>query len=385
MDQPLRIALIAHVRHPIAQPFKGGMEAHAFQLCHWLTQAGHEVTLFASGDSDAPGALVPLMQEHYDRHYPWHRFHGTEVLTNLLDTAFASALPRLADFDVVHNNSLHRYPPRLSRRDRIPMVTSLHIPPFQALRQSVNDSAAPWCRFTVCSERQRDVWWPAGAPSSAHVLYNGIDTDSFTFQARGNGRALWAGRITPNKGTHLAVAAAARAGIGLSIHGMIEHADYFENEVRPHLTDEIRYEGHSDMQHLAREMAQASVLLFTPLWEEPFGLVAAEAMACGVPVAALANGATAEVIGRGGVVAAADTGEADTAEALATAIRQALTLDRRAVHDWATSRYGKRRMVENCVALYRTAMAQRDAPAGEVAFGQGDLPGGGVDLGRSAA
>ncbi|QIK42550.1 glycosyltransferase [Pontivivens nitratireducens] len=317
MDRPLRIALIAHVRHPIAQPFKGGMEAHAFQLCHWLTQTGHEVTLFASGDSDAPGALVPLMQEHYDRHYPWHRFHGTEVLTNLLDTAFAGALPRLADFDVVHNNSLHRYPPRLSRRDRIPMVTSLHIPPFQALRQSVNDSAAPWCRFTVCSERQRDVWWPAGAPSSAHVLYNGIDTDSFTFQPRGNGRALWAGRITPNKGTHLAVAAAA--------------------------------------------------------------------MACGVPVAALANGATEEVIGRGGVVAAAETGEADTAEALATAIRQALTLDRRAVHDWATSRYGKRRMVENCVALYRTAMAQRDAPAGDVAFGQGDLPGGGVDLGRSAA
>ncbi|MFD2740575.1 glycosyltransferase [Sulfitobacter aestuarii] len=365
----LKIALIAHIRHPIAEPFMGGMEAHSFQLAKSLSAAGHEVTLFATGDSKAAGRLFPLLEQHYDRRYPWHEFHGTEVLNALLDEAFGKLLPELAGFDVVHNNSLHRYPPRLSRRDRIPMVTSLHIPPFDALRRAVHASAAPWCRFTVCSQQQRAIWWPGGAPPEAHVLYNGIDLERFAFRPRGNGRGIWAGRITPTKGTHIAVAAARRAGIGLSIYGTIEHRDYFETEVKPLLGGDIRYEGHLETGELAEAMAAASVLLFTPLWQEPFGLVAAEAMACGVPVASLDNGASREIVGPGGALATEDT-----AEALAAAIEVALTRERRDVRRWAVSRYGQSAMIDSCLRLYGQAMQGVDAPAAPVAFEPSMLP-----------
>lgn len=355
--RPLNIALIAHIRHPIAEPFMGGMEAHSHQLARALTKAGHRVTLFASGDSEVDCDLHPLLPAHYDRTLPWHQYHGTAELTALLDDAYARALPHLRDFDVVHNNSLHRFPLEFARSAGVPMLTSLHIPPFKVLHSAVAQAAAPWCHFTVTSRTQRQTWWPEAAPPEAHVLYNGIDTDRFGFNTRGNGRAIWAGRITPSKGPHLAAAAAQRAGIGLSIWGSIEDADYFDTHLRPLLGEDIRYEGHACAAELAHEMAAASVLLFTPLWDEPFGLVAAEAMACGTPVASLGNGAAAEVIGAGGVIA-----YECTAQALALATRRALALDRGDVRRWAESRYSLERMTDRCLTLYDKVMEGMPIP-----------------------
>ena len=240
----MRIAVLSHIRHPIRPPFMGGMEAHSWHLAKGLEARGHDVTVFASGDSDPGLRLHPLIDEHYDRAYPWHDFHGTETLNRVVDAAFASALDALADFDVVHNNSLHRYPPRLARRDRVPMLSSMHVPPFDALRRAVHESAAPWSRFTVCSARQKGVWWPDGAPDEAHVVPNGIDLTDWPFRETGDGSAVWAGRITPTKGTALAAEAAHLAGIPLTIYGTIEHRDYFEDAVRPFLTGEVRYGGH---------------------------------------------------------------------------------------------------------------------------------------------
>ncbi|SEN52518.1 Glycosyltransferase involved in cell wall bisynthesis [Loktanella fryxellensis] len=354
----MRIAVVSHVRHPIAPPFMGGMEAHSWHLTAALVAAGHDVTLFASGDSAAAlpaGAkLFPILPEHYDRCFPWHDFHGTDVLNAHVDAGFARAARALVDgnFDVIHNNALHRYPPRLARVHRLPMVTSLHIPPFDALRRAVHESAAPWARFTVTSHRQLQIWWPDGSPPEAAVVHNGIDPSDWPYVPGGDGSAVWAGRITPNKGTHLAARAAALAGVALTIYGTIEDQGYFDRDIAPLLGEAIRYGGHLQGHDLAAAYGRASVLLFTPCWEEPFGLAAIEAMATGLPVAAIGNGAAQEIIGHAGIYAAQDR-----PQDLATALLRALTIDPAIPHARVLAHYTLRHMIDGYEDQYAAAIA----------------------------
>ncbi|MGR3486263.1 MAG: glycosyltransferase [Paracoccaceae bacterium] len=354
----MRIAVVSHVRHPIAPPFQGGMEAHSWHLVDALAKAGHDVTLFASGDSaDAlPRGvrLHPVLEEHYDRAFPWADHHGSRALNEHVDAGFARAAGALIDggFDVIHNNSLHRYPPRLAVAQGLATVTSLHVPPFDALRRAVEESAAPWARFTVTSARQKRVWWPEGAPEAASVAWNGIDPDLWPYAPGGDGSAVWAGRIAPNKGTHLAVAAARGAGVPLTVCGTIEDRGYFDATVRPYLGRCVTYAGHLSGADVAAVYAQASVLLFTPLWEEPFGLAAIEAMATGLPVAAIDNGAVREVIGDAGTFAPhGDLG------ALADALTAARRIPPARARARVLAHFTLERMIARYARTYRAAMA----------------------------
>ncbi|CAM3180205.1 glycosyltransferase [Paracoccus nototheniae] len=361
---------MAHCRHPIAPPFMGGMEAHAHQLVRALQARGHDVALVAAGDSRPGVPVIPLMDRHYNSAYPWHDFHGTKVLNDHLDDSHALALARLRDmdFDVIHNNTLHRYPPRLSRVARLPMVTSLHVPPFDALARAVRDSVAPWHPVTGCSGRHLAAYWPGGAPDDAHVVPNGIDLADWPFGATGNGEAVWAGRITPNKGTHLAIAAARRAGIALTLFGTIEDRGYYEAQVRPLLGADIRHGGHLPGADLAREYGRASVLLFTPQWDEPFGLTAIEAMACGTPVAAIAMGAVREVVGDAGCYARPDGSD------LHLALARAMQIPRVQPRQRVERYFSQDRMIAAYEGLYHSAIAGRKAPAPAVLFPPIELP-----------
>lgn len=360
----MRIAVISHIRHPIALPFRGGMEAHSYNLVRALRERGHDVTLFAAGDSDpGPGiALFPLVAEHYDRTFPWHKFHGTEALNAHLDAAFAAVLPVLREgrFDIIHNNSLHRFPPMMACRNRVPMVTSLHVPPFDGLRRAAHDCARPWSRFTVCSAHQRELWWPGSAPPEADVVWNGVDPLLWPFQPIGDGTAVWTGRITPTKGTAEAIAAARIAGTPLRIFGAIEHQDYFDTMVAPALGSSMEYGGFLRPEELAAEIGTASVALFTPCWDEPFGLSAVEAMLCGIPVAAFDRGAVREVVCDAGSIAP----PGDVAS-LAGSIRTAMSVSREAVRAFAVERYA----VENMIAAYEELYmhAQEGVAVGPIA------------------
>ena len=365
----MRVAVLAHPRHPIAPPFMGGMESHAWHLTRGLAARGHDVTLFAAGDSDGGVPLHPVCPVHYDAGWPGADWHGSDALNAHVDGLWAAALPAIRDggFDVVHNNTLHRYPPRLARAARVPMVTSLHVPPFDTLRRAVHDAPAPWHLTTVTSRVQMARWWDA-PPPSARVLHNGIDLADWPFARQGGGGAVWAGRITPNKGTALAARAARIAGVPLTIFGSVEDPGYFAAEVAPLLGGDVRHGGHLPGAALAAEMGRADVLMFTPMWDEPFGLTAIEAMACGLPVAAFGAGAVREVVGPCG--AFAPMGDAP---ALAAAIGAASALPRAACRARVEARFTLGRMLDGCEALYAEAAGAREADWPEISFSAREL------------
>ncbi|GBR09543.1 glycosyltransferase [Asaia siamensis] len=347
---PLRIALVAHPRHPIAEPFKGGMEAHSFHLAKGLIARGHDVTLFAAGDSDARFTIDPVLDVHYDRDFPWENARPDPRLYPVLDRAFASACPRIFSnaFDVVHNNSLHRFVMQGAKKSGLPCVTSLHVPPFEAIHGVVRDSLSPTHRATVTSQRQTLCWWPEGTPDTAEIVHNGIDLALWPWSGKRGNHALWCGRITPNKGPHHAIRAARQCGIGLRLFGVKEDDTYFDREIAPLLDEKIIYGGVLDGAGLAEQMREAALLLFTPCWDEPFGLVAVEAMASGLPVAAFDQGATREIIGE----EAGRFAPPDDPVALAAAILEALKIDRIIPRRRVEEYFSLSRMVDRYEALY---------------------------------
>ena len=352
----MRIALLAHVRQPIAEPFMGGMEAHSWHLAAGLMARGHDVVLFASGDSDPRFMLDPVLDEHYERTFRWAEHRGSAPLIAHVDAGYAGACDRIAagGFDVVHNNSLHRFPLQRAHADAVPTVTSLHVPPFDALHWFVKESAGPVHRLTVTSAGQLHAWWPNGSPAEASILYNGIDPAAWPFRTDGDGSAVWCGRITPNKGTHLAVEAAQRSGIALTLFGAIEEPEYWETLVKPAIGDGIRYGGHLHAAALASELSRASVFLFTPCWDEPFGLVAIEAMACGLPVASIDRGAAREVIAEAGAFA-----PPDDAAGLAEAIPSAMAICRHVPRRRVMELFTRDIWLDGCERLYGVVRGSR--------------------------
>ncbi|MCJ2043082.1 glycosyltransferase [Methylobacterium sp. J-078] len=348
----MRIALLAHLRHPVAPPFAGGMEAHAWALAEGLMARGHEVVLFAAGDSDPRFVIDPVIPVHHERSFPGLEHRGDAGLVAHLDAGYAAACDRIAagGFDVLHNNSLSRLPLERRRLAAVPTVTSLHVPPYDALRWFVRDSLVPGHRITVTSEAQRRLWWPEGAPPQMSVLHNGVDPDSWPYRERGDGGAVWSGRIAPIKGTHLAIAAARHAGLSLTLFGPIEDPEYWAARIAPQLGGPIRYGGHLSGKALADAVGRASVFLFTPCWDEPFGLVAIEAMACGVPVAGIDRGAAAEVIGEAGCLA-----PPDDVPALADALGEALAIPRAVPHARVLRLFTRDRWLARCEELYAQA------------------------------
>ncbi|MER2252270.1 glycosyltransferase [Methylorubrum podarium] len=350
----MRIALLAHLRHPIAPPFAGGLEAHTWHLAEGLTARGHDVVLFAAGDSDGRFAVDPVIPVHHERRFPGMEHRGDPELRAHVDAGYAAACDRIAagGFDVLHNNSLSRLPLERRRTEAVPTVTSLHVPPYDALRWFVHESVTPGHRITATSRAHARAWWPEGAPPQVSVLHNGIDPAAWPFREQGDGSAVWCGRIAPVKGTHLAVRAARRAGLPLTLFGPIEEPAYWESAVAPLLGGGIRYGGHLGGAALAREIGRASVFLFTPCWDEPFGLVMVEAMACGLPVAGFARGAAEEIVGEAGrLVPPGDEA------ALAHALDAARAIPRAVPHGRVLRLFTRDRWLDRCEAFYAEARA----------------------------
>ncbi|MCC3274651.1 glycosyltransferase [Arthrobacter sp. zg-Y20] len=338
----LRIAVLSHLHHPIASPYLGGLEMHTSLMADEFASRGHDVTLFAKEGSDSLGRVVPVLEASFE----FRRGLAPEEMSvqqQRLDAALHRAIEEVRNggFDVVVNNSLSLLP-YIELAD-VPMLTILHTPPLPWIVDAVVDGRAPLSplhRFLSVSARNATGWQPH--LPDLHVVHNGIRlADWPAGPAQRTGVAVWAGRVTPEKGLHIAIDAARAAGMELHFAGPISDRKYFERVVAPHLGRGVRHAGHLDHRQLAAFLGSGDVFIASPVWSEPFGLTALEAMACGTPVAALPLGAMPEIIDADGGRLAEGLG----ADALADAVTAARTLDRRGVRKSA-SRFSAAVMVD---------------------------------------
>jgi glycosyltransferase involved in cell wall biosynthesis len=349
----LRIGIIAHLKHPIAEPFAGGLEMHTHLLARALRDRGHAVTVFASSASESALGLEPICTETALDEVG--TAEASDVAFFREHHAYLSLMTALRhrDFDVIHNNSLHYLPVTLADSLPMPMVTTLHTPPFCWLESGIRLCSAKNHAFVAVSRSVAALWDHVARPDE--VILNGIDLQKFGFRAEPDapGYLVWYGRIVPEKGLHFAIEAARRIGLPLRIAGPVLDPDYYRSRIAPELGADTVHVGHLAHRELARLVGGARAFLCTPTWDEPYGLVVAEALACGVPVAAFARGAIPEILDAScGVLATPDD-----VPSLAAAGLAALALDRRACRARAERACDAVRMVDGYEALYRRRIA----------------------------
>lgn len=284
----MRIAQVAPLAESVPPRMYGGTERVASWLTEELVRQGHEVTLFASGDSQTSAELVACAPQGL-------RLAGIRDHTASHLAMLAKVLERQASFDVIHfrlDLLQHAMFTDLAHK----CVTTLHgrldLPDFLPVYQ-----AFPRMPLISISEGQRKPM-PAGVNWLATV-YHGLGPGLCPFNARGGEYLAFLGRITPEKRPDRAIEIAKRAGLPLRIAAKVDPVDeeYFRNRIEPLLNDPlIEFIGEIDEAQKAPFLAGARALLFPIDWPEPFGLVMIEAMSAGTPVIAWRNGSVPEII-----------------------------------------------------------------------------------------
>ena len=316
-------------------------------LTEGLVERGHDVTLFATADSTTTArlhAIYPHGYWHDEKMWPWELYE----MLNL-----AAAVERARDFDIIHYEAAY-YPMALAfaRLSPTPIIQTLHHAP-------TGEEISLWSRypeapFVAVSREQARLLEGARV---LDVVLHGIDTEAFAFRAEPDDYLLFLGRFTEGKGVLQAIEVAKRTGMRLILAAGEEA--YYHEQVAPHVDGEnVVYIGEADHAAKVALYGGARALLYPIQAPEPFGLVLAEAMACGTPVAALDKGAVREVVDDGvtGFVF-------DDLERMVTGLGGVLELDRRAVRERAVARFGVPRMVDEYVDLYRRMVAaEGDSP-----------------------
>lgn len=284
----MKILQLAPLWETVPPPAYGGTEAVVSALTEELVGRGHKVTLWASGDSSTSARLRSVCQFSLrsagvaDR-YPHDWLH------------IASALAEADQFDIVHNHA-GELAMAFSATTPAPMLSTMHC-------QITPDTQAIWDRYdgyyNTISRAQRETMPSVQGGRFVGPVYNGIDVASFPFCSEKDAYLLFLSRMSEEKAPHLAIEVARRAGMRLVMAGKVDWRDepYFNRMVREQIDGtQIVFAGEADAR-LKRELYRKALCLLLPLcWEEPFGLVMPEAMACGTPVIAFPRGAAPELI-----------------------------------------------------------------------------------------
>lgn len=339
----MRIAQIAPLIESVPPKLYGGTERIASYLTEELVRLGHEVTLFASGDSITSAKLVSCtrtalrLDSKVRDSIPYYML--------MLDRVRQQA----AEFDILHFH-IDFFPFPLFREVADKTVTTLHG------RQDLPDLLPYYLGFgdmplVSISDAQRR---PITDANFAATIYHGIpvDTHQPTFDPRG-GYVAFLGRISPEKGPERAIAIARNLGIPLKMAAKVDAVDvqYYREVVEPLLGPGVEFIGEINEQQKTKFLGEALALLFPIEWPEPFGLTMIEAMACGTPVLAFRHGSVPEIIDHGvtGIVV-------DGMNEAAAALPQVLALDRRKVRERFEQRFSAARMAKDYVALYHSML-----------------------------
>lgn len=274
---------------------------------------------------------------------PWLREHHAylQVMLELRDRR---------DVDVIHNNSLHFLPLALAQACAAPMLTTLHTPPTPWLEPTIALMDQTRCTFVAVSRHTARQWEHV---TNADVVHNGVDANTWTAGPGGDDLA-WVGRVVPEKAPHLAIRIAAESGRRIRLAGPVGNTEYFRSCVAPLLGPRAEYLGHLDAPALRDLVGSSGALVVTPEWDEPYGLVAAESLACGTPVLGFRRGGLPEFVAADcGVLVAAS----DVAAAVAE-VERVCAMDRQRCREHAVTSCSLDVMTDRYLARY-TDLATR--------------------------
>ncbi|RAV32724.1 glycosyltransferase [Corynebacterium heidelbergense] len=289
----MKIAFIGPARFPIREPYAGGLEAFCHILVKTLRTHGHDVDFYAARGSDGHVTSLEFPTVDWaDHHHQATDDSYPPGSRELEDLAFRRTIDHIAetDYDLVHNNSLH--PSVFGVAAHHNLLTTLHTPPVPDMQEAILAAGNRAGSFAAVSAATAGAW---RLPSQPSVIHNGVDCAQWKF-GPGGPHAIWFGRIVPEKGPHVAIDAARAAGLPLIIVGRVGNPVYFRSEIAPRLGPDVMWLGVLPHSKLARLVGRCCVTFVTPRWDEPFGMVAIESLACGTPVAAIGRGGVTSVL-----------------------------------------------------------------------------------------
>jgi glycosyltransferase involved in cell wall biosynthesis len=343
----MRIAQVAPLYESVPPKFYGGTERIASYLTEELVRQGHDVTLFASGDSETAAELVPISRYslRLDESVVDQMAHHILMLEKVVQ--------RVDEFDVIHFHVDYLHFP-LSRKFGYPQVTTLHG------RLDLPDLAPLYAEFAdmpvvSISDSQRK---PLPHANWLATVYHGLPPDLLTCCREPEGYLAFLGRISPEKRADRAIEVATRLGMPLRIAAKVDRVDYeyYSTEIRPLLENQplVKFIGEIGDAEKDDFLGRAAALLFPIDWEEPFGLVMIEAMACGTPVVAYRRGSVPEVVDDGvsGFVV-------ESLEGAVEAVGKLESLDRARVRQVFEERFSAERMARDYVAAYQQVIDRR--------------------------
>jgi len=284
----VKIGVIAPPWTPVPPDLYGGIEQAVDCECRGLTAAGHEVLLFATGDSTCP---VPTK-------WVLEKAEGNRIGFTVPELVHVmAAYDAMGDVDLIHDHTMVG-PAYASALVDTPVVTTIHGPLNVELSDIYRRIADRVPLIAISHAQLRDH---ADLPV-ARVIHHGVDVEDFTMGWGKGDYCMYLGRMVAEKGAHRAILAAREAGIPILLAGKMREpweTSYFESEIEPLLGDDVQYLGEVPYEQKLSLLADAKATLFPIRWNEPFGLVMLESLACGTPVLAFAEGAAPEVVDDG--------------------------------------------------------------------------------------
>jgi glycosyltransferase involved in cell wall biosynthesis len=358
----MKVAIVAPLVSAIRDPQRGGSQAFVSDLARGLVDRGHEVHLYAASGSEVHGVqVIDTGIDHLELQATLYRAtRGTAACgSGAAERAFAGVYGAIdrESYDVVHNHAFDAPAVTLAIARRAPVVHTLHLPPDAAIADALRHATRCDPRPTVAgvSAFQASAW--RRVVSVDAILPPHVPTRSIGWSPTAGDGAVFAGRLSPEKGAAEAIEIALAARIRIDVYGDSYDAGYTREQIDSRRADPgVRVHRGIPRTTLWEMMARATVVLCPARWDEPFGMVAAEAQACGTPVVAFRRGALSEIIvdGLTGLMVAPDD-----ISAAADAVARAAGLSRSACREHAESELDLEASLDAHEQLYRSVAGAR--------------------------